>query len=66
MIDADVVCLYEVFDIQTANLLIASLRDTYHQFFYNVGPVVIGLSSGLFIATKYTAVSTKIYTFPKI
>ncbi len=52
--DADVNCLNEVYDIQTANYMIERLKQTgYHHFYFNMGPGGIRVPSGIFIASKY-------------
>ena len=50
--NADVVCLFEIFDIQTALQLIEGLKSSYAHFYFNIGPSTIGLSSGMFVASK--------------
>lgn len=63
--DADVVCLYEIFDIQTAQSLIEGLKDSYSHFYFNMGSHAIGLSSGLFIASKVKMTNPEFTPFPQ-
>jgi Endonuclease/Exonuclease/phosphatase family len=63
--DADVACLYEIFDIQTALRLIDKLKDSYTHFYFNIGPNAIGLSSGLFVASKVKIVAPAFTLFPQ-
>ena len=63
--DADVVCLYEVFDIQTARHLYSSLKDRYAHFYFNIGARGKGVSSGLFVASKYEIKNPSFTAFPK-
>lgn len=63
--DSDVVCLYEVFDILTANYLIDRLKETYPYFIYNIGARGIGPSSALFIASKLPIDDLEFTPFPK-
>lgn len=64
-INADIVCLYEVFDIQTANILFDSLKNDYHEFYFNIGPKIIGLASGMFVASKYKTTTPNFTYFPR-
>lgn len=50
--NTDIVCLIEVFDIRAAKILMDDLKNFYTDFYYNIGPKAIGLSSGFFIASK--------------
>jgi endonuclease/exonuclease/phosphatase family metal-dependent hydrolase len=63
--DTDLVCLYEIFDIQTALRLVESLKDKYAHFYANIGPNVIGLSSGLFVASKVPVGRPEFVAFAK-
>lgn len=50
----DVICLSEVFDLQTARHFYSALKQKgYHSFYYHMGVKTVGLSSGLFIASRY-------------
>lgn len=58
--DADVVCLQEVFDEAAALRLYDALKEKYSDFCFNIAPrhfgfspFSVGLSSGLFVASKY-------------
>lgn len=58
--DPDIICLQEVFDLEAAEFIYKSLKDSYLEFYTNIGPKnfglhphSIGLNSGLFIASKY-------------
>lgn len=62
--DADVVCLSEVFDIQTAHALIDSLETRYAHFYYHMGSHALGPSSGLFVASKLATRCPRFLPFP--
>ncbi|MBS0619844.1 MAG: hypothetical protein JSS61_00065 [Verrucomicrobia bacterium] len=63
---ADVNCLYETFDIQSAFSLCSSLKKAgYSRFYYNIGPRAIGVSSGIFIASRYEIKRPKFLPFPE-
>lgn len=52
--NADVNCLYEVFDVQTAYILYEAMKEKgYTHFYFNMGAKPIGTSSGIFVASKY-------------
>ncbi len=58
--DADVICLQEVFDRHGGEALYEGLKDFYSYFYLDIGPnhfgfnpETMGLSSGLFVASKY-------------
>lgn len=52
--NCDIVCLQEVFDEETAEILKEKLQAIgYTHFVYNAGPSCWKLNSGLFIASKY-------------
>ena len=61
--DADVICLYEIFDIQTALRLVKELKNIYSHFYFNIGPKSIGLSSGLCVASKIKLVDLEFIRF---
>ena len=63
--DADVICLYEIFDIQTALHLYQGLKESYTHFFFHIGPNTVGLSSGLFVASKLNIVEPLFLPFPQ-
>jgi hypothetical protein len=59
-VDADVVCLQEVFTEEACSALYELLKANYAHFYLNVGPCTLGCSvdslglpSGLFVASKY-------------
>lgn len=63
--DADIVCLNEIFDINTGFYLYDKLQDEGYDFFYfNVGAPLIGISSGLFVASKYKIENPEFTRFP--
>lgn len=52
--DADVNCLYEVFDVKTATYISERLKEHgYVHFYFNIGPKAVGISSGILVASKY-------------
>jgi len=61
--NADIICLQEIFDIQTANILTDKLGNDYCYFYVNIGPKLIGLSSGLFVASKFNIDGADFYPF---
>jgi hypothetical protein len=63
--NADIICLYEIFDIQTALSLIAGLKDDYCHFYFHIGPKAVGLSSGLFMASKIEITNPEFIPFPQ-
>ncbi len=63
--DADVVCLYEVFDTKSGLQLYEKLKDKYAHFYFNIGPKAIGVSSGIFLASKYKIIDPEFAAFPQ-
>jgi len=63
--DADVVCLYEIFDIQTALILYEKMKHEYAHFYFNIGPRAVGVSSGMFVASKFEIENPEFIAFPK-
>lgn len=64
--NADVNCLYEVFDWEAMILLRDRLKEKgYLHIYYNIGPKAVGLSSGIFIASKFAIASAEFTPFPK-
>jgi endonuclease/exonuclease/phosphatase family metal-dependent hydrolase len=61
----EVLCLYEVFDLDAAYLLYDKLKHRYPHFYLNIAPKGIGVSSGLFVASKYKVAEAKFTPFPK-
>jgi endonuclease/exonuclease/phosphatase family metal-dependent hydrolase len=71
-IDADVVCLQEVFEGKSAQMLYEMMKDKYTHFYINIGPRTFGftegsagLSSGLFIASKIKMENPEYIPFEK-
>lgn len=63
-VDADVTCLCEVFDVITARYFKEKLAEVgYNHFFFHIGPKAIGLSSGLFIASRYSVQNPEFSVF---
>lgn len=63
--NADVNCLCEVFDVQHAKYLVDKLKDRgYVDFYYHIHPLPIGVSSGLFIASKFQTKHPEFLRFP--
>jgi len=52
-VDADVICLYEVFEVDAAYILFEKLKDQYYDFYIDIGPDLLDFNSGLFVASKY-------------
>lgn len=63
--DADVVCLCEVPDIQTAQILYEKMKKEYAHFYYNIGPRAVGISSGIMVASKFEITDPEFTAFPK-
>jgi hypothetical protein len=63
--DADVLSLTEVFDPRSAFYLYEQLKDDYSHFYFNIGPRAIGVSSGIFIASKFEIKNPNFLPFPK-
>ncbi|MBI5345744.1 MAG: hypothetical protein HZB76_01185, partial [Chlamydiae bacterium] len=61
----DIVCLFEIFDIQIAEKLKNELKDKYAHFFFNMGPKVLGINSGIFVACKFDVLDFNFSPFPK-
>lgn len=65
-VNADVTCLCEVFDVITARYFKEKLKEAgYGYFFSHIGPKAIGLSSGLFIASRYSVQNPEFSVFTK-
>lgn len=59
-LDADILCLQEVFSPEASHTLLQRLQSQYTHFYYDMGPNPIGFSmknlgipGGLFVASKY-------------
>jgi endonuclease/exonuclease/phosphatase family metal-dependent hydrolase len=63
--DADVLSLYEVFDPEAGLYLYSQLKDQYAHFYFNIGARVIGVNSGIFIASKIAIENPEFIAFPK-
>ncbi|MDE3047207.1 MAG: hypothetical protein KGI83_02535 [Verrucomicrobiota bacterium] len=64
--NADVNCLYEVFDWKAACQLKEKLKGAgYTHFYYNIGARGIGASSGIMVASKYAMDQPAFTPFPQ-
>lgn len=64
--NADVVCLNETFDTTSALYLAERLKEKgYVHFYFNIGPRSLGVSSGIFIASKFAIAKPKFTFFPE-
>ncbi len=70
--DADLLCLQEVFDWKVSRALYEQLKDTYKYFYIDIGPrnfglslESFGLSSGLFVASRYEIHKPQFIAFGK-
>jgi endonuclease/exonuclease/phosphatase family metal-dependent hydrolase len=64
--NADVNCLYETFDTQSAFILTEKLKENgYSHFYYDIGPKAMGVSSGIMIASKYEIKDPEFTLFPQ-
>lgn len=62
----DVVCLHETFDTSSSLHLYEKLKNAgYHDFYFNIGPRTLGVSSGHFIASKYKIENAEFHLFPQ-
>jgi len=63
--DADVNCLYEMFDPKVASYVCERLKARgYNHFYFNIGPRAIGVSSGILVASKYKIHDPEFSAFP--
>lgn len=69
-LDADVICLQEVFEEEAAEKLYEKLKGRYAHFYMNIGPrnfgfnhESAGMGSGLFIASKLQIIDSKFRLF---
>jgi len=63
-IDADVICLYEIFDSQAAFYIYENLkRHGYCHFYLNIGPTATSVASGILIASKYNIENPEFFPF---
>lgn len=64
--NADVNCLYESFDATSAFHLCKKLKEKgYTDFYFNIGPRAVGVSSGIFVASKYPISEAEFTPFPE-
>ncbi len=64
--EGDVNCLYELFDFHAAQYITEKLKEAgYTQFYYNIGPQGLGVSSGMLVASKYKIERPEFESFPK-
>jgi endonuclease/exonuclease/phosphatase family metal-dependent hydrolase len=64
--NADVNCLYEVFDVNTAVYIFEKLKKSgYNHFYFNIGPKAIGVTSGILVASKYSINNSEFTPFPQ-
>ncbi|NGX56829.1 MAG: hypothetical protein K1060chlam5_01075 [Candidatus Anoxychlamydiales bacterium] len=65
-LNADVNCLYETFDIKSAFYIYNKLKKHgYRDFYFNIGPKSLGVSSGIFVASKYKINNPNFIPFSK-
>jgi endonuclease/exonuclease/phosphatase family metal-dependent hydrolase len=63
--DADVVCLYETFDLRAAcHLRDRMLASGYVHCYYNIAPRGLGVNSGILVASKYGLRNPEFTPFP--
>ncbi|MFT5319344.1 MAG: exonuclease III, partial [Chlamydiales bacterium] len=63
MLDADLICLQEVFDHPSTEALSEELKSKYPFIIHSVAPRWLGLNSGLFIASKYEMIDPTFWHF---
>lgn len=63
--NSDVICLQEVFDLESGYYLHKRIKDTYPESYINIGPKNIGLNSGLFVASKFPIKDAEFIPFDK-
>jgi endonuclease/exonuclease/phosphatase family metal-dependent hydrolase len=63
--DADVNCLYETFDLESAFVIYEKLREKgYSHFYFNMGARATGVTSGIMIASKYAVKNPEFTPYP--
>ena len=62
---ADLNCLYEVFDIQTARALYRRLADDYTHFYFHMGAKAVGVSSGIMVVSKLKINNPQFHAFSR-
>lgn len=67
-VDADIVCLYEAFEVDAVYELYEKLKDKYYDFYIDIGPDLLDYNSGLFVASKYALKNPhfKAFNFPNM
>lgn len=64
--NADVNCIYEVFDINMSAYICERLKEKgYVDFYYHIGPKALGVSSGILVASKYKIDNPEFTPFPE-
>lgn len=64
--DADVTCLYETFDLESALYIAEKLRQNgYLHTYLNIGPRAVGVSAGVLVASKYDVKNPEFSPFPQ-
>ncbi len=64
--NADITCLYETFDTQSAFYLAQKFKDAgYCDIFFNMGSKGVGVSSGILVASKYRIKNPNFTRFSK-
>ena len=61
----NLVCYFEVFDIKAAVKMYQELKDRFANFYYNIGPTALGVSSGIFVAIDQDVQDAYFIPFPK-
>lgn len=61
--NADVICLYEVHEVNSAYALCHKLKNDYAYFYLDIGPSFLEMNSGLFVASKYKVVDPQFKPF---
>ena len=64
--DADVNCIYETHDTESAFYICEKLQQKgYAHFYFNIGPMAVGVSSGILVASKYEIKNPEFTLFPQ-
>lgn len=59
-------CLYETFDVNAAFHICEQLKQRgYNDFYFNIGPKAVGVSSGILIGSKYKIHNPAFSPFPQ-
>ncbi len=59
----DIICLQEMWSNQSARYLVARLKPTHPYIIWNVANQILGLNSGLFIASKYPLSNPRFWSY---